>query len=775
MTRYVDEISKTKAAFNAELEITLGEIKKMERLGYPSVIYENAGYYWAMRCPPNPNRRKKHVIFSGRRGFKRYVPQQIQFATSKQIYEDWLLYVVRFAGDDLKTDSAGNKILPSYQWFTSRRPPWIKKANKDDFSTCAEHTNMDWMIDALTNIARQPSLHLCGTSKCPNYKSQMGKKCTCDHCEMCCLKLFLRGTHTKRINEVCCDNDEYNYPKSECWKSKQTGILASELCKEPLCGGIADIFDGLTCRGLTIPGDHLVTYFRLHSYRMTKTGSKQQWTEQVSKSWVKFSKNFVKSYKDFISHHIESVSNNRTRHEWFDKRYSLMKEGDASCHMDWSHNVDVESKVKTSTQWGNRLGVALAVALCFTVAPRQSSETEEKRFDNGSEDDLKSPPVSHTEVLDDESESDEDLYASADRDAVRQHLKNTQGAFRFYEANDNTKKNKLKEWTVFGLNRDPIHDCGASLRFVEETIISIVKRANTEGWTLRNYYGYSDQSSGEFHSSAFLYGLRILRKKYNLSKIEWTFTCPHHGKGKYDGEGHVFKWVLRLGVHNGAVIYNLSEGFEVTMMNYMRDQFKSYKCDREIVNMTNKPAKHLRSKDIIETWSGLCAYSQYRDTVLGFQRRYLDCKCAADMVICACDDKEVCDCDSAECVNEAVVGKWSEPWEVVLTKEGPGDLWKEGDPLYWYDDHCRYNYMSKSQTVAFLRENASEYQRNKVSDMSIEVDPIVIQRAKRKRKKKVDRVSASRSQIRSDSAPLPFFDSDYDIETDGNTTDGESE
>ena len=143
---------------------------------------------------------------------------------------------------------------------------------------------------------------------------------------------------------------------------------------------ISDFFDGHCCKGLRIPGDHVVRFMRLHAYRLSEGESKQQWTEQVAMSWKNFQAEFVKKFGDFIAHHIESVSNNRTRAELLDKKYSELKVGDLACQLDFSHNAKVESKVKTSGQWGNRLAVTLGVALCDTRKPdKEPSTAEEKK------------------------------------------------------------------------------------------------------------------------------------------------------------------------------------------------------------------------------------------------------------------------------------------------------------------------------------------------------------------------------------------------------------
>ena len=155
------------------------------------------------------------------------------------------------------------------------------------------------------------------------------------------------------------------------------------------------------------------------------------------------------------------------------------------------------------------------------------------------------------------------------------------------------------------------------------------------------------------------------------------------------------------------------------MMNYLTKKFIEYDCDRVIVNMSLKPTKHLSSGSVIDTWRGLNSYSQYRTTGNhGFQRRFLDCKCDSCVVICRCEDE--CTCPS--CENEEVVGEWSAAWFARPVPGGPGDVRDGAEECFWYDDHCRYNYMSKQQTLTFLKLNKATY---------AEVDPIEIERAAR--------------------------------------------
>ena len=321
---YIGDLAKTKKEYIAELSRTLGDIKSRKKCGYYKRLRENAVHYWNQRCPENPSIRARHVIFSGIRDFKRSVPQQIQFETTKQLYEDWLIYVVKTVdGDFIRKTDTGKLILPSYQWFCNCRPPWIKKANTSDFSACVTHTNMSWMITALTSLVRQPKLHTCYTSKCTNFDpNTMPTKCSCSDCGQCLLKPFVTKTMTKQVLHSCCPVDYFNYPRSECWRNT---------CDADDCGDITDFFNGESCKGLVIPDDHSVKYFRLHAYRLSEGDSKQQWTEQIIKPWAQFKKEFISLYRDFISHHIESVSNNRTRSEWVDKKYSEMKLGDVTC------------------------------------------------------------------------------------------------------------------------------------------------------------------------------------------------------------------------------------------------------------------------------------------------------------------------------------------------------------------------------------------------------------------------------------------------------------
>ena len=551
----------------------------------------------------------------------------------------------------------------------------------------------------------------------------MDAKCTCADCKSCNLGRFVTKSRTKQVLMACCDNAGFNYPEWEC--------TATE-CKDNTCGDMGVLFDGSLCKGLKIPADHRVRYFHLNAYRLTKNDTKQQFEEEVVQSWEVFKEDLAEEYYKFISHHIEWVSNNRTRAELFDKKYSTLREGDVACHFDYSNNVPIESKPKTSGQWGNRIKASLGVVMCYTLKPgkgkkppfMRENEDDSKQIEITEEKMYETPRDirhSHTFVPETEencSDWDIDDFMDEERESTERHRRNTQGAFRYHTKE--TADDILNERTIFCLSRDPNHDFCTALRMVEESITNTLDRAKGEGWTLRNYYGYSDQSGGEFHSTGFLYGLHVLRLKYKLNRVEWSYTCPNHGKGKHDGEGHVFKSLLRLGVYNGEVHYTRNEGFEITMKKYLDKKFAEYVSDRVIVNMSLKPAKHLKSAKVIRTWSGITLYSQFRDSKShGFQRRFLDCKCDGCRVLCT--GARTCEC---VCDNSAVVRQWSTAWKMGthVICGGPAGQ-NTNTECFWYDTECRYNFMSKAQTEEFLERTKAEFVRQTQRDIGIAAVP----------------------------------------------------
>jgi hypothetical protein len=410
-----------------------------------------------------------------------------------------------------------------------------------------------------------------------------------------------------------------------------------------------------------------------------------------------------------------------------------MRVGDVSCHMDFSNNVPVDSKIKTSGQWGNRLKVSLGVCMCYTPVfrkrpPPAEEKAEEKAMTledlSSDDDDIDISAPSHIFVPDGQSADffDADDYIDEEAQADEQYRKNMESAF-VYHTKDK-RNDKLNERTIYCVSKDPNHNFGAALRMVEESILNTLERAKKEGWVLKNYYGYSDQSGHEFHNAAFVLGLEVLLKKYKLKRLEWVYTTPNHGKCKCDGEGHVYKWLLRLGVFNGEVIYNLGEGFEITMKKYLEKKFAEYEPDRVIVNMSLKPVKHMTSGSVAETWRGFNSYSAYRVTPgYGVQRRFLDCKCDSCLLAtCECEDKNHCGC--LVCDSECVAGKWSEPWKQKIERKS------SSTECFWYDTQCRYNYMSKAQTAEYLKSLKANHARKRDNDLGI-VDPIAIERAGR--------------------------------------------
>ena len=70
---------------------------------------------------------------------------------------------------------------------------------------------------------------------------------------------------------------------------------------------------------------------------------------------------------------------------------------------------------------------------------------------------------------------------------------------------------------------------------------------------LTNIIVYSD--NGEFKCTAFLYKVAQIAEELNMT-VNWNFTCPGHGKGKHDGEGHVGKTECRSAVIGGHIQYS---------------------------------------------------------------------------------------------------------------------------------------------------------------------------------------------------------------------------
>jgi hypothetical protein len=190
-----------------------------------------------------------------------------------------------------------------------------------------------------------------------------------------------------------------------------------------------------------------------------------------------------------------------------------------------------------------------------------------------------------------------------------------------------TQENKLNETVLIMLSKDPVHDFSTALRMVDEILMHAANQSKADHTPFNKFYGYSDSCNGEFACSGFILGLDTLRKSYGLTELIWTFTTPNHGKSKCDGEGHISKMIIRLGVDDLQVCYTFNEPFEKTMADFLRNKYAEFKAHRIVINMSNKPGSHCGSKEYVATWREFNSYSSYRCSSKGIQRRFLDCKC----------------------------------------------------------------------------------------------------------------------------------------------------
>ena len=121
---------------------------------------------------------------------------------------------------------------------------------------------------------------------------------------------------------------------------------------------------------------------------------------------------------------------------------------------------------------------------------------------------------------------------------------------------------------------------------------------------------YSD--NGEFKCTAFLYKVAQIAEELNMTVI-WNFTCPGHGKGKHDGEGHVVKVECRSAVMSSNISYNKSvEPYSETIVRHMEQHFNNnnhqYAFDRKFYSAPESEYVHYKAKEVCRTFGGISKY-----------------------------------------------------------------------------------------------------------------------------------------------------------------------
>jgi hypothetical protein len=110
---------------------------------------------------------------------------------------------------------------------------------------------------------------------------------------------------------------------------------------------------------------------------------------------------------------------------------------------------------------------------------------------------------------------------------------------------------RARVWYTFGqtgVTNDKNHDSYATQHFMDKFIDEWL-----QGHTIHSIHIHSDNAGSHFKNSKTLNYLSRLFDRLNL-KVTWSFGCPGHGKGPWDGFGGVMKRIMRRDTINDNVV-----------------------------------------------------------------------------------------------------------------------------------------------------------------------------------------------------------------------------
>jgi hypothetical protein len=457
----------------------------------------------------------------------------------------------------------------------------------------------------------------------------------------------------------------------------------------------------------------------LKTEKVADNAPKQEIQQIERVPWHIFKDRFFGILYTFIPHHIEYIWNFRCRRDFNDLQEENMPNGCVSGHFDYINNIPVRNQIKTTGAWSHKIAVAEGVGILryrkqshnlkrpfFRDLEEKKEDPTESEEDLVNENEEEKMVIEEDEEMDDCCDPNEGINIEFDYGPEYKGM-NDLKSFKFFKRLKKTAK--LDEAVIILLSKDPKHTWSSALRMIDEILIRTKKEHDLAGVPFEKFYGYSDGCTGEFANSSFIRGLQMIRGSHGLKEITWTFTTAHHGKSKCDGEGHISKVIIRNGVSNLEVVYSFTEPFEVTMISYLRKKYDEYDSNRILINMSSKPASHMKSRLWTDTWTGFQSFSSYRMTEYGITRRYLDCKCD----VCLNFDEDEWE---IRCPNEAVVGEWDPYWEIVNAKKYKG----EDGNREWETDECLYNYLTVKQTPEWI-ENHNRDLRQQERDLQDEM------------------------------------------------------
>ena len=173
-------------------------------------IDESIVSFWHDNTEPDPSPYKQ-VFIKLNDGTKEKHPIHYLRGTKQDFYDAYCIHpstILLFREIDMK--------LPSYWYFDSKVPKYVKFIKKVEYTDCATHYNFKQMWECFVSMIKK--LCYCGTKDC-DYYDEVFDQCWCYECGECDMPNLLNFSFSQLLDRVCCEHEnEFTWEKCICGK-----------------------------------------------------------------------------------------------------------------------------------------------------------------------------------------------------------------------------------------------------------------------------------------------------------------------------------------------------------------------------------------------------------------------------------------------------------------------------------------------------------------------------------------------------------------------------